>query len=248
MIDSTRRNKNIGTSKQGHGQNNKLTIAEPYCTSKYFYERLDKYTKTKKIINGHEFVFIVEKTRETSIHSCSIEDVQTIIEQIPESDYGKLKFIVFRQPKRKEEILSPVWGRLIYIYEFENEYLPAIIIDAIDLTKKFKWSNKLTLEKKKELERLKNDGHEIINDGRYYISEYKKENVRNTQLYRTLLHEFGHYVHYLESVERPSVDEQDYEERRDLYFKIPTIEKEKFANNYAEKLSSDLRERKIIPF
>ena len=248
MINNTRRNKNIGTAKHGHGQNNKLTIAEPYCTSKYFYERLYKYTKTKKVINGHEFVFTIEKVRDTSVHSCSIEDIQTIIEQIPESDYGDLKFIVFRQPKRKEEILSPVWGRLIYIYEFEDEYLPAIIIDAIDLTKKLKLSNKLTLEQKKELERLKNDGHEIINDGRYYIAELKKENVRNTQLYRTLLHEFENYFHYLELVERPSLNKQDYEERRNLYFKIPTIEKEKFANTYAEKLYSNLKSKNIIPF
>lgn len=83
MINNTRRNKNIGTAKQGHGQNNKLTIAEPYSTSKYFYERLNEYTKTKRIIKGHEFVFIIEKTRDNSIHSCSIKDVQTIIEQIP---------------------------------------------------------------------------------------------------------------------------------------------------------------------
>jgi hypothetical protein len=248
MINNTRRNKNIGTAKQGHGQNNKLTIAEPYSTSKYFYERLNEYTKTKKIINGHEFVFIIEKARDNSIHSCSIEDVQTIIEQIPESDYGDLKFIIFRQPKRKEEILSPVWGRLIYIYEFENEYFPAIIIDAINLNKKLKWSNKLSLEKQKELERLKDDGHDIINDGKYYIAEFKKEASRSTQLYRTLLHEFGHYVHYLEFVERPSLNNQDYEERRNLYFKIPTIEKEKFANTYAEKLYSNLKSRNIIPF
>ena len=39
---------------------------------------------------------------------------------------------VRRQPKRKEEIISPVWGRLIYSYEFENDYCPAIILDAID--------------------------------------------------------------------------------------------------------------------
>lgn len=248
MRDSTRRNRNIGTAKQGHGRNNKLTIAQPCGVSKYFYERLDEYTKTKKRINGHEFVFIVEKTRETSSHSCSIEDIETIIEQIPKSDYGDLRFIVLRQPKRKEETLFPTWGRLIYVYEFEDEYFPAIIIDAVDFTNKFKWRNKLTLEQQKELERLKNDGHEIVNDGRFYIAEYNKENVRNTQLYRTLPHEFGHYVHYLEAVERPSTDDENYKELNDLYFKIPLIEKEKFANNYAEKLILELRINKIIPF
>ncbi|MBP1618339.1 MAG: hypothetical protein H6Q14_2166 [Bacteroidetes bacterium] len=251
MRDATRRNRNIGTAKQGHGQSNKLTIAQPCGVLKHFYERLDKYTKTERIINGHEFIFIVEQLRETSKHSCSIEDIATIIQQIPESDYGELKFIVMRQPKRKEETLSLTWGRLVYVYEFEDEYFPAVIIDAVDFTKRFKWTNKLSIEQQKELERLKNDGHEIINDGRHFTAEYKQENVRNTQLYRTLPHEFGHYVQYLETVTRPTTEDEDFEEyekRQDLYFKIPSVEKEKFAHNYAEKLVTELKTRNIIPF
>lgn len=251
MRNATRRNRNIGTAKQGYGQNNKLTIAQPCGVLKHFYERIDSYTKTKKIINGHEFIFIVEQLRDSSKHSCSIDDIATIIEQIPESDYGELKFIVLRQPKRKEETLSPTWGRLVYVYEFEDEYFPAIVIDAIDFTKRFKWTTKLSIDQQKELERLKSDGHEIISDGKHYMAEYKLENVRNTQLYRTLPHEFGHYVQYLENVERPSTEEEDFDEyinRKDLYFKIPSAEKEKFAHNYADKLVVELKKRSIIPF
>ena len=251
MRDATRRNRNIGTVKQGHGQSNKLTMAKPCGTQKSFYERLDKYTKTKKIINGYEFIFIVEQLRETSKHSCSIEDIATIIEQIPKTDYGELQFIVLRQPKRKEETLSPTWGRLIYSYEFEDEYFPAVIIDSIDYTKRFKWTTKLSTDDQQELDRLKSDGHEIINDGKHFIAEYKQENVRNTQLYRTLPHEFGHYVHFLNTVERPSTEDEDieeYEKRQDFYFNIPSVEKEKFAHNYAEKLMTELKNRDIIPF
>ncbi len=64
----------------------------------------------------------------------------------------------------------------------------------------------------------------------------EKENVKKTQLYRTLLHEFGHYVHYLEKVVRVSKDEEEFEKHEDLYFKISTTEKENFANKYAEKI------------
>lgn len=261
MKNPTRRNRNIGTAKQGHGQNNKLTIPEPCGILKSFYERLVDYTKVNKTINGHEFLFIIEQTRETSKHSCSIKDIVTIIEQIPKNDYGNLKFIVLRQPKRKEETLSPTWGRLIYSYEFENEFFPAIIIDAVDFTKQFKWTNKLSIDSQKELERLKEDGHEIENNGRNFVAEYKIENVRNTQLYRTLPHEFGHYVQYLEFVEREYlefIENTDYEKvdaefemfdkRHDKYFEIPKPEKEKFAHKYADNLKTELTKMKIIPF
>ena len=251
MRNPTRRNRNIGTENQGFSQNNKLTISSPYGNLKSFYERIDDYQKEYRTINNHEFIFVVEKTRENSIHSCSINDIEKIIEQIPIENYGELKFIILRQPKRKEEILSPVWGRLIYSYEFEDEYFPAIILDAIDLDKKISWTKKQTVEDQKEFERLKSDGHKFIEQKREFIAEFEPVFIRNTQLYRTLLHEFGHYVHYLEVVESPENDDEDYEEkekRYDFYFSLPQTEKEKFAHNYAEKLKKKLIAEKVIPF
>ena len=247
----TRRNRNIGTAKQGFGQNNKLTIPQPCGVLKSFYERLVDYQKIKSVINGHEFLFIIEQTRTDSEHSCSVADIETIIEQIPNEDYGELKLIVLRQPKRKEEILSPTWGRLIYSYEFENDYFPAIIIDAVDFKRKFKWKNNLAIDDQKEIQRLIEDGHKIENDGRHFVAEYELKNVRNTQLYRTLLHEFGHYVQYLEFVERPATEDEEYEvweARQDKYFEIPKAEKEKFAHKYADNLRTELTNKKIIPF
>ena len=69
------------------------------------------------------------------------------------------KFIVLRQPKRKEQIISSVWGRLIYLYEFEKEDFPAIILESIDKDSRLIWSKKLSVDERKEFERLKNDGH-----------------------------------------------------------------------------------------
>ena len=251
MRNPTRRNRNIGTENQGFSQNNKLTISSPYGNLKSFYERIENYQKESRIINNHEFVFVVEQTRENSIHSCSINDIQKIIEQIQKEDYGDLRFIILRQPKRKEEILSPVWGRLIYSYQFEDDYFPAIILDAIDLTKKISWTKKQTIDDQKEFERLKNDGHNFLETKREFIAEFQPEFVRNTQLYRTLLHEFGHYVHYLEVVEKSENNKEDYDEREkryDFYFSLPQTEKEKFAHNYAEKIKKKLITEKIIPF
>lgn len=243
MYNPIRRSKNIGTENQGFGQNNKLKISSPYGTLQSFYERFDKYQKEVRIINEHEFLFIIEENRENSIHSCSINDLQKIIEQIPKEDYGDLKFIVLRQPKRKEEIISPVWGRLIYSYEFEDEYFPAIILEAIDLNKKLIWSKKQNIEDQKEFERLKQDGHDFIENKRNFIAYLEPEASRNTQLYRTLLHELGHYVHYLEIVERPFLLDENYdakEQREDFYFSLPQVEKEKFAHQYAVKIKNKL--------
>jgi len=251
MNNPTRRNRNLGTSKQGYGQNNKLVIPSPCITSKVFYERLSDYEKVTKLINGHEFLFVIEKTREGSFHACSIGDIEKIIKQIPVQDYGDLKLIIFRQPKRKEETLSPVWGRLIYSYELETNYLPAIIIEAVNYERKLKWPVKLSIEMQKEFERLKSDGHIFSNDSRYFVADYNLENVRNTQLYRTLPHEFGHYVHYLDVVVRPETEDEsyeDWEQRSDTYFAIPSAEKEKFAHAYADQFKKQLTESGIIPF
>lgn len=251
MRNPARRNRNIGTENQGFNQNNKLTISTPYGDTKIFHERLTEYFKETRIINNHEFVFVVEQTRENSIHCCSINDIEKIIEQIPSKDYGNLKLIILRQPKRKEEILSPVWGRLSYYYEFEGENHPAIILDSIDLTRRLKWNKKLKIDDQQEFERLKADGHAFEETKRDYIVNFEFNPSRNTQLYRTLPHEFGHYVHYLEVIERPEIENEEYEDwekRFDYYFKISKDEKEKFAHKYADKLKEKLIEKQIIPF
>jgi len=239
MINPTRRNRNIGTAKQGYGQNNKLVVPYPAVEMKSFYERLGEYKTIEKIINEHKFRFVVEKTRQNSFHACTIEDIEQILNQIPKQDYGELELIILRQPTRKEENLKSVWGRLIYSYEFENNYSPAVIIEAVDLDRTFKWSKKLSIDSHKELERLKEDGHKIKMSKRFYEAEYELMNIRATQLYRTLPHEFGHYVHYLEVVKRPlseiqnqinqldnQIDDNDTSETNPLFDKWDSLDDE----------------------
>lgn len=251
MKNPIRRNRNIGTAKQGHGQDNRLVVPFPAIAMKCFYERLGEYKTVEKVINDHKFRFVVEKTRKDSFHACTIEDIEQILWLIPKEDYGNLELIVLRQPTRKEEKLQSVWGRLIYSYEFEGGHHPAVILEAIDLTRQFKWTKKLSLDGQKELERLKEDGHQIKMGKRFYEADYELEHIRSTQLYRTLPHEFGHYVHYFEIVERPRADEEDPEEwlkRWDYYDSLPTPEKEVFAHSYADQFKKSLEERGVIPF
>ncbi|MBS1502513.1 MAG: hypothetical protein JST32_10655 [Bacteroidetes bacterium] len=176
-------------------------------------------------------------------------DIEKIIENIPPSDYGSLRLIVLRQPKRKEAIISPVWGRLIYSYEFENDYYPAIIIEAVDYSKKLYWNKSQSPDDQKEFERLKKDGHKFIDGKKEFIAAFELENVRNTQLYRTLPHEFGHYVQYLRAVEMQEEMDSDKQNKLfDEYLTIPKSEKERYANTYADNLLEVLEREKIIPF
>lgn len=108
-----------------------------------------------------------------------------------------------------------------------------------------------TVDDQKEFLRLKEDGHIFTESKRDFVSELKPQSSRNTQLYRTLLHEFGHYVHYLNVVLRTEQNEEDYdsyEKRNDYYFSLPKVEKEKFAHQYANNLKKKLIDHKIIPF
>ncbi|MDD9947009.1 MAG: hypothetical protein OXU20_38555, partial [Myxococcales bacterium] len=59
--------------------------------------------------------------------------------------------------------------------------------------------------------------------------------VRNTQLYRTLPHEVGHYVQYHQDVESRAGDDLDEWGRlNDAYFSRPQREREDFAHRYAD--------------
>ena len=235
MNDPTRRNRNIGTWKQGFKKQNRFDIPCHYIReSKVYWEKLSDYKKIERQINGWKFTFIVEKTKKDWFHACTIEDLEMILQHIPSAYYGDLRTIVLRQPKRTETIFSSVWGRLVFYYEFESTYFPAIILEAVKSGSKFRWSRKIDIDTQKELERLKNDGFEFVETKRSYEIDLTLENVRNTQLYRTLLHEIGHYVQYCENEEK--------------FDQLPSAEKEVFAHNFADKLKANLEEKSLVPF
>ncbi|WP_294283116.1 hypothetical protein [uncultured Chryseobacterium sp.] len=109
----------------------------------------------------------------------------------------------------------------------------------------------MTVEDQKEFIRLQEDRHDFTDNKKAYVSPICIEPSRNTQLYRILLHEFGHYVHYLEVVERPGNETEDDEmkEARDnFYFRLSKMEKEKFPHQYADRLKLKLMAEKVISF
>lgn len=129
-----------------------------------------------------------------------------------------MDFVVLRQPKRKEEILSPVWGRYYPYSGFDTRYGGAIILETMDLSRVLHWRKPLNAMGMKELEKLRGEGHEITETPKRFEIRATVAAVRQTQLFRTLPHEIGHHVH--------ASSHADYD-------RLPISEQERFAEDYA---------------
>jgi hypothetical protein len=230
--DATRRNRNIGTAKQGHGQDNRLTI--PWCGLKLYYENLTDFKVAERSVHSRGLSFIVEKTRADSYHACTVDDIAHVLRHIPSLDFDGIDFIALRQPKRKEEIINPVWGRIAFYTKIGAHQGRAIFIEALNPSKPISWTKSLTPDGQQELERLREDGHEIITTRHNHKINVSLESLRATQLYRTLLHELGHSV--------------DYDRDPDAFDRKSSLEKETFAHQYAEKMQERLVRFGIVPF
>lgn len=231
----TRRNRNIGTAKSGHGQNNELVIPTRIHPEWIpYHEHLKNYICVKREINGQKFIFFVEKVRKGYIHACTIDDIEHVLSFVPKDDLEGIELIILRQPKQKEEIISLVWGRLVFYAEIGNHSGRAIVIESVQRKKSMRWTKSLSVDAMEELKRLISDGHKVETTKKYYVLHSSLEAVRATQLYRTLLHEIGHHV--------------DYKKNEDIFDRKPSQQKEVFAHRYAEKLGNEMKKKKIIPF
>jgi hypothetical protein len=234
--NNTRRNRNIGTAKQGHGQNNKFEIPTHISSLNYkvYFEDLKNYRSVERIVEGYLITFLVEETRKGCVHGSTVDDINHVLQNVPAADLEDLPLIILRQPKRKEEIINPAWGRYIYYAEIDKYYGSAISLEAVDLSKPSRRSKSLSPDEQIELERLKDDGHFIETTKRHHLVSATLKSVRATQLYRTLLHELGHHVDRM---------------RNEELFKTKTPkDKETFAHKYADELRENLKQKGVFPF
>jgi hypothetical protein len=258
--DPTRRNRNIGTAKSGHGQDNRMTVAKFAHGANEFWERVENAQQVRRTISGRVVKFFVQPTRAECVHPCTVDDVAQMLAYVPAEDWLGIEAVLLRQPRRKEETLAPVWGRLSYAAELVNKHGavvyrgPAIVLEGINPTKPFKWEKKLSIEDLAELERLKSEGHEFSAIGKQHTIKPTLESCRATQLYRTLLHEVGHWVDFAEKVERPAAylgsdgNLDEYCKLLDRFHSRPNREREQFAHSYAQRIRQRLRSIQAIPF
>ena len=254
-FNPARRNRNIGTARQGHGRDNRLVIPAVCGDERRWAEQLGPHRLFQRFVAGREAIFIVEKTSAGFSHACTIEDIRHVLANIPRADWNGLDTFVLRHSTRKQRILHPVWGRLFYSADLglpghaTVRLGPAVMLEAMDAASKIRWSTSLSPRGLAELERLRGDGHEITQSGRRLAISMTLASVRATQLYRTLLHEIGHWVDYLEKVERPAGDSDDRRsELNKAYFARPHDEREAFAHRYADTTRDRLVRFGVLPF
>lgn len=245
----TRRNRNIGTARSGHGQDNEMVIPESWWDDRVFWEKLTGHTTVTRQVHGRDFDVIVEHTRKDCIHPCTVDDVFHVLAQVPNADLDGIDCLVMRQPKKKEQILSPVWGRMQFETDFGRHERPAVILESCNLSTAIHWKRSLDGEAARRLERLRQAGHRVTSTRREYVIELSLESARNTMLYGTLLHEVGHWVDWCRIVLKPSqCDDTTVHDLERQYFARAVSEREDVAWRYADAVAVRLRKEGILPF
>jgi hypothetical protein len=254
-LNPARRNRNIGTAKQGHGQDNAMVVPAFGADGRRWAERLGPHRLFQRSVAGREVIFVVEETSAGFSHACTVEDIRHVLANIPFADWEGLNTFVLRQSTRKQRVLHPVWGRLFYSADLglpgrkTVRLGPALMLEALDDNAKITWSTSLNPHGLAELERLRTDGHEVSRSGRRLQISMTPASIRATQLYRTLLHEIGHWVDYLEKVLRPAGDDDArWSELTTAYFARPQDEREAFAHRYADTTRERLIKFGVLPF
>jgi len=217
-----------------------MVVACAWRSGRAFYEMLrDPVIVTRGIPTPLKFY--VEAPREDCRHACSIDDIVHVLRRLPSEHVGSVVAIVLRQPTRKQAILRPVWGRMLYSRHEGLRKGPAIFLDAQPIH--LRWLAPLSAgpEDERELQRLREDGHRVTRERKGWRVEGSVEAVRATQLYRTLLHEIGHHVDRLEYHAREDVTD-------DRFFARPHVERETAAHRYADTWAAKLRVNRTIPF
>jgi hypothetical protein len=211
---------------------------------------LDEPVFVELAVGGAVRTFVVERTRDDSAYPCTVDDVARVLDAVDPIDIDGLQLVIFRQPTRKQAVLSPAWGRLRYFMQLGRHRGAALILEAgptEGLTVRF--SRNMDLDDEAELDRFRRDGHQVVEDRRSISVRFDMAAQREVQLYRTVLHEVGHHVDYLEKVQRPSDEgHDDWDALWSRYWQRPSREREVFAHAYAERLGAALRTVGRIPF
>ncbi|MDI1450919.1 hypothetical protein [Polyangium sp. 6x1] len=250
--NATRRNRNIGTPKAGHGQKNCLVIPSRWGDGPS-WAQIRSYRTVRRDVHGRPLHFVVQRPRRGFLHPCTVDDVVTVLSALPKEvleapeGYG-LAGVILRQPSRKQVILDRCWGRLAWHLELGPVQGPAIYLDAQPVPLRLRRSLRLDVEQEAELGRLREEADEVHSDKRAHHLTFGLEGLRRVLLYRTLLHELGHLVDFWDRVVRPELLGGDLLELHDAYDSQPEREREEVAHRFAERWSATLRERGCIPF
>lgn len=215
----------------------------------FYFERIEPaYFAEEKV--GHSHLKLIYETPYSGFsYGCTPPDILKALEAVVPKVPDLPEIIAFRQPTRKQTQLRPVWGRFLYFANFGRHEGTAIVLESQEIGSELRWPRRMTLEDRAEFDRLRADGHEFSENKRSFKATLSIEGIRNTILYRTLLHELGHWVQYHNEVlNAPTALDSDRNVAERLHFSKPSSEREAFAHRFATELADHLRQSDIIPF
>ncbi len=215
MYNATRRNRNIGTAKAGY--KNQSVFKEAPSPMRDFLDPDREFLKCEKVVenvHGQPVTFFTDTLREGYIHSCSIQDVVSVLSRLPADDVAGIGCIRFRQQTRKTETFSLDWGRLRYFGG--PDFCPIIELDSHPCPLVLNMPNSLLPFWQIELDVLKTECKEYKPGKRHHTLTFDAAALRKVQLFRTLPHEVGHWVDYKSGLSE-----------------LPCRQKEERANSYA---------------
>ncbi|MGR3635504.1 MAG: hypothetical protein ACU0BK_06200 [Shimia sp.] len=222
---------------------------DQYGNASLFPERLASPQSWETEIGEETVRFFYETPREGWVFGCSPEDVVRLLEATKPLLPYLPGCIVFRQPTNTQAQQEQVWGRFLYWCEIGAYFGDALVLEAIDMHGSLKWHRQMSLDDRAEFDRLTADGHRFEEGPRRYTAALEPAPLRNTVLYRTVLHELGHMVDYCDKVlwEETALD-SDQDRATELYFARPAAEREAFAHRFAQRARAYLEKEGAIPF
>ena len=241
-----RRNRNIGTAAAGYSQSNDMRIPESWLDRSgrrtFYCERLDGFQKEEITVPGARLVLLYQPLPTGFTYGCTPAEVANVLDRVAGAVPALPAVVAFRLPTRKQRHLNPVWGRFLYLARIGRHEGPAIVLEAQQLGAPLRWSKQLSPQDRAEFERLVSDGHLVTETKRHFEARLTEGAIRNTILYRTLLHELGHLADYHEKVLDPRTKiDPDQDRALALYFARVAAEREAFAHAFAERLQPLVR-------
>lgn len=237
-----RGNRKAGTRPRRGWRWNRMTIPEPlrldhYGTPLLTVERMDGAITSRHLVHGRGFLSLWQAPRIGFGYGCTPGDVAALLNLLPAADVAGLNIVAFRQPTRKESMLAPVWGRLVFHAILPGYEGTCLMIEAAPIGRVRRFGRRISLADADEMRRLRDDGHRFVADQRGWSISGTAKSIRNTVLYRTVPHEVGHWVDFCHHLKMDA----DFWSR-------PPQEREVVAHRYASERMAELRRRGLIPF
>ncbi len=253
--DPTRRNRNIGTAKQGHRRQSENKVPRRWADTIFQWNRDVESQVVERTVHGRCLPIRVERTRPDCFHACTPDDVAQLLNLLPEALVSasellpRIDGVVLRQATRKEDRSSPAWARLGHLDEIRGELGEVLILDAQVLPLIVEFGKSLGPEAQRWFRERRQVATRHETTRRSHRLHFDLEAVRRMQLYHSIPHEYGHWLDAFTTVYRPAlVEDEDFDELWKRYWSRSTEERERFADEVSLGLREELETAGTIPF